>query len=270
VCKARFESNGTVHTGTEHNPAIHVKRMEATAGKLTRDSQPLRHLLEPQETVNTVRVAQSYSMCSTPFPPMRQHAVLFPVGHRLAFKLFRLALLSPRTLSPEPSCTTPPPTPTNLEALRTMRIALYCIGDRSVTWRPVSHNPIPGTQACCHPRLPTIGELLPSSHHPQPSIPAVQACLCPSPSPSLQTKEEEEEEEEGKPLGRFHSVLPWRLIFSSFPPHKTSLLKHRALVRNSTEKETHLAWDLRVASTSDGHQTFARSLHALGGDPARH
>jgi hypothetical protein len=30
-----------------------------------------------------------------------------------------------------------------------------------------------------------------------------------------------------------------------------------------------LAWDLRVASTSDGHQTFARSLHALGGDPAR-
>ncbi|KAH8818037.1 hypothetical protein F5882DRAFT_388121 [Hyaloscypha sp. PMI_1271] len=38
-------------------------------------------------------------MCFTPFPPMRQHAVLFPVGHRLAFKLFRLALLSPRTVS---------------------------------------------------------------------------------------------------------------------------------------------------------------------------
>jgi len=28
--------------------------MEATAGKLTRDSQPLRHLLEPQEAVKYV------------------------------------------------------------------------------------------------------------------------------------------------------------------------------------------------------------------------
>lgn len=66
MCKARFESNSTVHPGTAHNPAIHVKRMEATAGKLTRDSQPLRHLLETQETVNTCRTELQYVLHTVP------------------------------------------------------------------------------------------------------------------------------------------------------------------------------------------------------------
>jgi hypothetical protein len=53
-------------------------------------------------------------------------------------------------------------------------------------------------------------------------------------------------------------------------PHKTSLLKHRAFVRISTEKETPLARDLRIASTSHGYQTFAPSLHALWRNSTRH
>ena len=156
-------------------------------------------------------------MCFTQFPPMRQHAVLFPVGHRLSSKLFRLALLS-RTLSPEPSCTTPPPTPTNLEALRTMRIAVYCIGDRSVTWRPVSHNPIPGPRRASMPALPTIGELLPSSHHPQPSIPAVQACLCPS--PGLQTKRKRKRKRKASRSGVFTRYYPGGSFSPAFLPTK--------------------------------------------------
>lgn len=74
-----------------------------------------------------------------------------------------------------------------------------------------------------------------------------------------------------KPLGRSLSATILASLFSSLfsPPHKTSLLKHRALVHNSTEKETLLAWDLRDASASDGYQSLARGFPALWRNPSR-
>lgn len=67
MCKARFERNSTVRTGTEHNPAIHVKRMEAqqgsSSGTRSRSGTCLSHNL--QENCE-IRVAQSYVLHTVP------------------------------------------------------------------------------------------------------------------------------------------------------------------------------------------------------------
>jgi hypothetical protein len=121
-------------------------------------------------------------MCFTPFPPMRQRAVLFPVSHRPASAIMHNST----------SNTNPLGSPPRKAHCRLLAIDLSHGGQRrttTTTSTTTSTSPVPGRASVL--ALPTIiGELLPSSHHPQPSIPAVQACLCPSPSPSpsLQTK----------------------------------------------------------------------------------
>jgi hypothetical protein len=139
---------------------------------------------------------------------------------------------------------------TNFVPLPAKRIVPF-IGDQS-HGGPLSHN----TNPACILTLSTIGEFLSSS--PRSNLRSLP----------YRPLSESESGEQGRSvvLPRHH---PWRSISPAFSPHKTSLLKHRALVRNSTEKETHLAWDLRVASTSDGHQTFAGSFPALWRNPSR-
>ncbi|PMD66171.1 uncharacterized protein K444DRAFT_165212 [Hyaloscypha bicolor E] len=193
-------------------------------------------------------------MCFTPFPPMRQRAVLFPVSHRPASAIMHNSTSNTNQLG----------SPPRKAHCRLLAIDLSHGGQRAQPQpHPHPRSPV-GLPSSPWPPLLVNCSLLHITRNPR-SLRCRPVCV----RVRVCRRRGEEEEEEGKPLGRFHSVLPWRLIFSSFPPHKTSLLKHRALVHNSTEKETHLAWDLRVASTSDGCQTFARSFHALGGDPAR-
>lgn len=164
-----------------------------------------------------------------------------------------------------------------------MRIAVHW---RSVTWRPLSHS----TQhpSCLHPRSELFARvhywricLLSSSRpavafyilhfafaailEPCPALP------CPGGSNLTESQASLVRDRVGRgrrPLGRFPSAPPFNTPalagvpnFSSFsPPHKTSLLKHRALVRNSTEKETLLAWDLRVASAPPWTSSIRRKL----------